>query len=248
MLFRSIAVTNFKKVMELVSNGEVEYGVLPIENSSTGGITDIYDLLVDYNNTIIGEHVVKVEHALVALPGTKVEDLDVVYSHPQGILQCRPYFEDKPGIRLEKCESTSSGAKKVQEDKLTSQGAISSKRAAECYGLDILQEAINKEEANCTRFIIITNQQIYNKAATKVSICFEIPHESGSLYTMLSNIIFNNLNMTKIESRPISGRTWEYRFFIEFEGNLANPGVRNAINGIDQEASQLRILGNFVAV
>ncbi len=243
-----ISVNNFKKVMEMVKNKEVQFGVLPIENSSTGGITDIFDLLFEYGNTIIGEHCVKVEQALIGKKGAKISDLKEVYSHPQGLLQCRSFFEDKKQISLLPYASTSAAAKYVSEQDDSSIGAIASIRAAEYYGLEVLQPAINKEEMNSTRFIIITNQQIYNEEANKVSICFEIPHESGSLYTMLSHIIYNGLNMTKIESRPISGHPWEYRFFVEFEGNLQDPGVKNAIIGIREEASSLKILGNFITV
>ncbi|MDO5521761.1 MAG: prephenate dehydratase [bacterium] len=244
-----ISVCNFKQVMDMVKYEEVEFGVLPIENSSTGGITDIFDLLFEYGNTIIGEHYVKIDHALMAVKGATEEDLKEVYSHPQGLLQCREYFEDKEWISLKPCtESTSAAAKYVSEKQDKSIGAIASTRAAKCYDLDVLQYGINKEEKNSTRFIIITNKRIYNENANKVSICFEIPHESGSLYTMLSHIIYNGLNMTKIESRPISGRTWEYRFFVEFEGNLKDPGVRNALIGINEEASSMKVLGNFKTV
>ncbi len=238
----------FKGVMELVQQEVVDYGILPIENSSTGGISDIFDLLVDYDNTIIGEHVVRVEHMLMASYGASLEGLEKVYSHEQGIMQCKAFFEDKPGITLNKAESTSAAAKKVANDGLLTQGAIGSARAAKAYGLLILSQGINREALNSTRFIIISKKHIFQKNANKVSLCFELPHESGSLYNMLSHIMYNNLNMTKIESRPISGKTWEYRFFIDFEGNLMEPGVRNAILGIQAEASKLRILGNYYSV
>ena len=235
----------FKGVMELVQQGEVEYGIVPIENSSTGGITDIFDLLMDYENTIIGEHIIKVEHVLMAPKGANVEELEQVYSHEQGIWQCKSYFEDKPAITLTKAESTSAAAKRVAEAGIHTQAAIGSARAAQVYGLEILERGINRESLNSTRFIVITKRHIYHEKANKVSVCFEIPHESGSLYHMLSHIMHNNLNMTKIESRPISGRTWEYRFFVDFEGNLMEPGVQNAILGIREESSNLRILGNY---
>ena len=241
----SISVTNFKEVMEMVSKEEVEFGVLPIENSSTGGISDIYDLLMEYENTIIGEHVVKVDHALLGIKGGSLEKITKVYSHPQALMQCKPFLEAHGQMKGTSCESTSSAAKKVHELGDDTVGAIGSKRAAALYDLEVMKESINKEEKNCTRFIIISKHQIFFEQAKKVSICFEIPHESGSLYSMLSHIIYNGLNMTKIESRPISGRTWEYRFFVEFEGNLSQASVRNALNGIKEEASVLRILGNF---
>ena len=242
---KGIPTDTFKGVMDLVQQDKVDYGILPIENSSTGGITDIFDLFMDYDNTIIGEHIVKVDHVLMAPCGATLEGLKEVYSHEQGIWQCKSYFEDKPWITLNKAESTSAAAKKVAADGKLTQAAIGSARAAKVYGLQILDRGINREALNRTRFIIITKEPIFRKDANKVSLCFELPHESGSLYNMLSHIMYNNLNMTKIESRPISGRTWEYRFFVDFEGNLMEPGVRNAIRGIKEEASNLRILGNY---
>ncbi|MBQ9362530.1 MAG: prephenate dehydratase, partial [Bacteroidaceae bacterium] len=127
----------------------------------------------------------------------------------------------------------------------SSKAAIAGKRAAEVYGLRILCSDISESEDNFTRFIIVGNQKIFRKDANKVSICFEVPHLTGSLYQMLSHIIYNDLNMTKIESRPIPDRPWEYRFFLDFEGNLADPSVRNALQGHREESRSLRILGNY---
>ena len=136
-------------------------------------------------------------------------------------------------------------ARKVSEDKDKSQVAIASEQAAKIYGLDILERGVNQSETNSTRFIIVTNQKIFLKDAGRVSLCLEVPHESGSLYRMLSHFIYNNLSMTKIESRPIEGRNWEYRFFIDFEGNLADGVVKNALRGLREEARNMKILGNY---
>ena len=136
-------------------------------------------------------------------------------------------------------------ARKVAEDGDRTQAAIAGFHAAETYGLEILEKGVNRSSANSTRFIIVTNRKIFLKDAGKVSICFEVPHESGSLYHMLSHIIYNNLNMTKIESRPIEKRNWEYRFFIDFEGNLNDSAVKNALRGIREEAKNMKILGNY---
>ena len=235
----------FKGVMEALQDGKADYGVLPIENSSTGGISDIYDLLLEYDNCIIGEHIIKVDQCLLGLENATVADITKVYSHPQGIMQSQKYLEEHPKMSTEAYLSTASSAKKVANDGDIHQAAIASKRAAKCYGLKVLEENINYEASNSTRFIIITNKKVYDKDADKISLCFQLPHESGSLYNMLSHFIFNNLNLTSIESRPIEGKKWEYRFFVEFEGNLESPGVQNAINGISQEAQACRVLGNF---
>lgn len=236
---------SFKKVMLSVKEGHSDYGVLPIENTSTGGIADIYDLLVEFDNYIIGEHVVKIEHALLGLKDAKLEEIKRVYSHPQGLMQCQKYLEAHPYMVPIECTSTSDSAKKVVSDGDISQAAIAGRQSAAIYDLKILEESINHEQNNSTRFIIISKDKKYREGADKISICFELPHESGTLYNMLSHIIYNNLNMTKIESRPLEGRVFEYRFFVDFEGNLSDPGVRNALYGISEEAISLKILGNY---
>ena len=136
-------------------------------------------------------------------------------------------------------------AKKVAEEGDVTQAAIAGEYAAEVYGLKVLEKGINQSETNSTRFIIVTNQKIFRKDANKISICFEVPHTSGSLYHMLSHFIYNNLNMTKIESRPIEDRNWEYRFFIDFEGNLADSAVKNALRGLREETRSMKIIGNY---
>jgi chorismate mutase/prephenate dehydratase len=235
----------FKGVMEALKEGRADYGVLPIENSSTGSIADIYDLLVQYDNYIVGEHIVKVNQALLGLPTATVEDIKTVYSHVQGLLQSSKYLDSLNDVKRMEYSSTASSAKKVLEDNDISQAAIASVRAGKYYGLKVLKEAINHNDSNSTRFIIITNKKKFIKSATKMSICFELPHASGTLYNMLSHFIYNNLNMTNIESRPLEGRSWEYRFFVDFEGNLNDAGVKNALCGINAEAINMRILGNF---
>lgn len=242
---QSFSCQTFKETMEAVHNGTADYGVLPIENSSTGGILDIYDLLVQYDNYILSEHVVPIHHSLLGLPGAALSDIRTVYSHPQGIWQCSGFFEAHPEITPVEYHSTALGAKRVLEEGKKENAAIASLRAADCYGLAPLMECLNRESTNSTRFIIIGKQKVYLSDASKVSLCFELPHASGTLYNMLSHFIYNDLNMTKIESRPISGRPWEYRFFVDVEGNLQDAGMKNAITGIGAEAESLKILGNF---
>lgn len=231
--------------MNALSGGRADYAVLPIENSSAGMVGDVYDLLVKYDNYIVGETEVKVEHALLGLPEAGMEDIRVVYSHPQGLMQCSKFLSEHKDWEKISTDNTAGSAKKVLEDQDISQAAIASERAGKLYGLKVLKAPINFNAANTTRFVILSSQKIYREDAGKVSICFETAHESGALYNMLSHFIYNNLNMTKIESRPMPGRTWEYRFFVDFEGNLSDPGVQNAIMGISEEAASLKILGNY---
>ena len=182
---------------------------------------------------------------LAGVKGTTLSSIERVYSHPQGLMQTS-HFLDEHGIWQQiSVANTSMAAKKMMEDQDTTQAAVCNEYAAELYGLDILAREINDESDNSTRFIIVTNQKVFLKNASKISICFEIPHESGSLYHLLSHFIYNDLNMTKIESRPVEGKSWEYRFFVDFEGNLADAAVKNAIRGLREEALNLKILGNY---
>lgn len=241
-----ISCATFQKVMEEVENGEADYGVLPIENSSTGGITANYDLLLNYSNSIVGQYVNKIDQCLVALPGAELEDIKTVYSHPQGILQSSEYLGRHPWMKsVEFSGSTADSAKKVALDGDISQAAIASKRAAKEYGLQVLREGIQQEKNNSTRFIIIGRKPVYLSDSNKLALCIELPHECGSLYRILSHFLFNDLNMTQIESRPIEGKNWEYRFFMDVEGNLDEPSVQNALRGVREEAKSMRILGNF---
>ena len=238
-------VKKWRDAMEAIAEGAADYAVLPIENSSAGIVADNYDLLVNFENYIVGEQIIKCEHALLGLPGTKLEDIRTVYSHQQALSQCEDYLDQHREWQQIPYDNTARAAKKVAEEKDPSQAAIGSKFAAEYFGLEILAEHVYYNEANSTRFIIVTNQRIFRRDATKISICFEVPHHSGALYNILSHFIYNNLNMNKIESRPIPGRNWEYRFFVDFDGNLNDSAVKNALRGIREEATNMKILGNY---
>lgn len=241
----SYHVRTFRAAMEEVAFGKADYAVLPIENSTEGIVTDIYDLLTEYQLYIVGEQGVRVQHVLLGLPGVSVEEIDTVYSHPQALAQCKHYLEDHPSWKTVKTENTAASAKRVKEEQKRNQAAIASRAAGELYGLSILAENICHNDQNVTRFIIVSSKPIYEKNAGKISVCFELPHASGTLYHMLSHFIYNSLSMTKIESRPIPGQNWKYRFFVDFEGNLEDPAVKNALRGLEAEAIGVRVLGNY---
>lgn len=238
-------VRKFRDAMEAIAEGSADYAVLPIENSSAGIVADNYDLLVNFENYIVGEQIVKCEHALLGLPGAKIENIKRVYSHQQALSQCEEYLYRHPEWQLIPFDNTARAAKKVAEDGDPTQAAVGSLFAAETFGLAVLEEKIYYNQANSTRFIVVTNQRVFRRDAKKISICFEVPHHSGSLYHILSHFIYNNLNMTKIESRPIPGQNWEYRFFVDFDGNLTDSAVKNALRGIREEATNMKILGNY---
>ena len=242
---RSSHVETWREAMEQVAEGAADYAVLPIENSTAGSVSDIYDLMTEYPNYIAGEVILEIRHTLMALPGAGMEDIRTVYSHPQGLYQCRHFLDRHPSWKREKMLNTAMAAEKVARDGDRSQAAIASRYAAEHFGLQVLQDEGLAGEGNSTRFVILSSKKRFRKDAGKISICVELPHTCGSLYSILAHFDYNGLNMTKIESRPIPERSWEYRFFIDFEGNLSDPAVRNALLGIRSEAVSLRLLGNY---
>lgn len=240
----SFHVDSFRDAMDAIDEGSADFAVLPIENSTAGIVSEIYDLLQEYENYIVGEQIIKIEHCLLGVPGAKPEDIRTVYSHPQSLMQSAKYLSVQDWRQIS-MQNNAFAAKKVADDGDKSQAAIASEHAGAVYGLEVLQRKVNHSGTNSTRFIIVSGQKIFRRDAGKIAICFEVPHESGSLYHMLSHFIYNHLNMTKIESRPIEDRNWEYRFFIDFEGNLADSAVKNALRGLREEARNMKILGNY---
>lgn len=241
----SYHVDTWREAMEDIENHKADYAVLPIENSTAGIVSDIYDLLVEYQNTIVGEQIIKIEHVLMGIPGASLADIKTVYSHPQGLKQCKHFLEQYPQWELKELLNTAFASKKVRDDGDITQAAIASRYAAKEFDLQILKDKGFHIDTNATRFIIVSRKKIYSQSCNKISICFELPHESGTLYNILAHFIYNGLNMTQIESRPIPERSWEYRFFVDFQGNLDDSSVQNALRGIEQEAMRLRILGNY---
>lgn len=240
-----VNVESFREAMQKVASGEADYGVIPIDNSSAGMVSDTYDLLQEYSNYIVAETFLKIEHCLLVKPGTDTDGIKRVYSHPQALMQCAKYLDGHGGWLRESYPNTAMSAKKIAEEDDYTQAAIGSPNCAREYGLEIAARGINSASANTTRFVIVSSKRAFVRNASKVSICFEIDHRAGSLYNALSHIMFNGLNMTKIESRPIPEHNWEFRFFIDFEGNLADAGVRNALRGIAEESNALKLLGNY---
>lgn len=240
----SFHVQTFRDAMSAIEEGSADFAVLPIENSTAGIVSEIYDLLVEFENYIVGEQIIEIRHCLLALPDAEKEDIRTVYSHPQSLMQCARYLQGYDWQQIS-MKNNAFAAGKVARDMDKTQAAIAGEHAAEAYGLKVLERDINQSDTNSTRFIVVSNQKVFKKDAGKISICFEVPHRSGSLYHMLSHFIYNNLNMCKIESRPIEDRNWEYRFFIDFEGNLADEAVKNALRGLRDETRNMKILGNY---
>lgn len=236
---------NFKEVFEALQNNDIKYGVLPIENTSTGGISEVCDLLGEYGCYIVGEKCIKVEHNLLGIKGADISDLKEVYSHTQGFLQCKDYFDEHSDWRLIPYFNTAKSAEYVSRENIKSKGCVASKKAAEMYNLNVLKENINYNRNNFTRFIIIGREMNLSKQCDKISLAVTLPHKSGELYCILKHFADNNLNMLKIESRPIQDKTWEYSFFIDFHGNIKDEKTINVLNAIKEESLDYKFLGNY---
>jgi len=234
-------VPDFRQVFGAVDKEPGAVGVLPVENSAAGSVTAVYDLILQYRFYIIGATDVKVEHCLCAVgegPVTRV------VSHPQGLSQCTEYIEQN---HLEAVEwsNTAAAARHVAEERPAGTAAICSEEAAEKYGLKILARGIQNEKNNTTRFIVISKEAFLPGDATKISLCFSLPHTTGSLSNVLERFSACGLNLTKIESRPIPGRNFEYDFYLDFTGNIHHPQTLALICALHDELPRFSFLGNY---
>lgn len=235
----------FIEVFEALKNNEINYGVLPIENSYTGAITEVYDLLVKYNFFVIGEECLKINQHLLGVEGTIIENVKEIYSHPQGFAQSKGFLNKLTDIKLIPYYNTAISAKYVAEIKDNTKCAIGSKRASEIYGLEILKENINDNKDNYTKFIIVGKKLKYNIECNKISIVFSLEDKAGTLYNLLRYFAENNINMLKIESRPNKNTSWKYLLYVDFEGNLEDISVKNALNLIEKNSVYFKIIGNY---
>jgi chorismate mutase/prephenate dehydratase len=241
----SYHVDTWRDAMEAIKCGDADYAVFPIENSSAGIISENYDLLLEYNLCIVGEQIIDIKHALLGLPEADISDITDVYSHPQSLMQCSRFLDAHKEWEQHSISNNAFAAQKVHDDGDVTKAAIASTLTADIYGLKIFEEGIQNNKSNATRFIIVTADHVYTPQAAKISLTFEVPHETGSLYRMLSHFIYNGINMNHIESRPIQGKNWEYRFFVDIDGSLNDPAVINALRGLKEESTNMTILGNY---
>ena len=235
----------FEDVVKAVKDGTIDYGVLPIENSSTGGITEVYDLIQKYDCAVVGEQLVKIEHNLLGIPGATLDDIDTVYSHPQGFRQCRPFFNEHRDWTLEPYFSTSRSAERVAEDGRKNQAAVASRTAARLYGLSVLAENIYFNQSNYTRFFIIAPKMEITEDADKITLVISVKHEPGALYHVLGYFFYGGMNMTHLESRPMEGHPFEYFFHIDVKGRIHDPSNAQTLHGLASMCTYFKILGNY---
>jgi arogenate/prephenate dehydratase len=233
---------SFDDVFDAVVRKRATHGVVPLENSIGGTIHRNYDLLVDHELPITGEVELDVVHCLLAMPGTSLSDIKIVYSHPQALAQCERYLKDL-GVTVEAVYDTAGGAKLVAEKKLAAAAALASRRAAEVFGLEVLQEAVQDFEFNITRFAIIGGMPPAD--GNKTTIVFALPSTPGALFKALSVFALRDINLTKLESRPIRGRPWEYLFYVEVEARRDDLSCARALTHLAEFAKWARVLGTY---
>ena len=241
----SVGLPWFGDVFAALDRREADYAMLPIENSSTGSIRQVYDLLGQYQYYVVGEWQVKVDHCLMALPGVGLDDIKTVYSHEQGLMQSEKFLDEHRDWRRIPTLDTAGSAKQVAETGDRTAAAICSRRAAEIYGLHILKDGVNHNDWNYTRFVVVSPKMELREGRNKISAIFRLPHQSGSLHEILTIFAVQGLNLMKLESRPIPGRSWEYLFFLEFTGDLSAPGMEGVLHELSQLSAEFRLLGNF---
>ena len=240
-----VNVKTFEEVFVAVVEGEADYGVVPIENSSTGGVIDIYDLLSIYDIDICGEIYLKINHCLLALPGTDIEGIQEIYSHAQALSQCRSFFKNYPDWHQIPYYNTAMSARLIVEKNNPGMAAIASEAAAEIYGLNILARDINSQGHNTTRFIIFQKDGRHVGGGNKISSVLKTPHSAGSLYRVLGVFAKHGVNLYKLESRPVMDKPWEYFFFLDFAGDMNDPEMTKALEEVKKECIYFKLLGNY---
>lgn len=237
----------FEDVFAAVNEGRVDYGVLPIENSIGGSIHRNFDLLQQNDLPIVAEVEIPVVHHLLALPGTTLADVKRIYSHPQGLAQCERFLQTLSGVELMASYDTAGSAKMIATERIADAAAIASKRAGEVFGLHVLKAAIQDYEHNTTRFLVIGKKPVSDVPHDKTSIVFTLPNEPGALFKALSAFALRGIDLTKLESRPMPARKWEYLFYMDLKASPEQPTCERALAHLAEIAPMLRVLGSYAS-
>ncbi|MDH5391456.1 MAG: prephenate dehydratase [Candidatus Bathyarchaeota archaeon] len=237
---------NLTDVFESVKKEETLYGVVPIENSIEGSVNQTYDLFLEYDLKVVGEIVLKIAHCLITHPGTHLNSIKTVYSHPQALAQCRKFLEQL-GFRLISTFDTAGSVKMIKEERLMDAGAIAGERAAEIYSMNALAKEIGDTPNNYTRFFVLSKQDSSCSGEDKTSIIFSVKSIPGALHHVLKEFAVRNINLTKIESRPTKRTPWEYNFYLDFEGHRNEKKCREALESIKDKTLFVKILGSYKA-
>lgn len=245
--FKTSNYKEFEDVFKAIEDKTIDYGVLPMENSSTGAISQVYDLIRNYGFYIVGEHRVNISQNILGVKGAKLEDLKEIYSHPQGFEQSSEFLKTIKHCEFTPFYNTAISAKMVKDLGDKTKGAIASKRAADIYDLDIIKADINNAKDNVTRFVVVGRELESSPESNKLTVVFSLGNKAGQLYDLLRYFAENNINMIKIESRPMGDSSFSHFLYIDFEGNIEKPEVRKALKLLEENSLNFRLLGAYRA-
>jgi prephenate dehydratase len=235
---------SFRELFEGVESSTVDLAVVPIENSTEGSVNETYDLLVEKPLYVIGEIYQKIHHCLIINKNSSPDEISVIYSHPQALAQCRKYIQNRH-LESVPMYDTAGSVKFIKETRNASAAAIASKHAAQIYDMKVVEEDIEDNSNNFTRFLIISNRYDSNTDDNKISVIFSISHTPGSLYSILQEFALRNINLTKIESRPTKNIPWEYYFFVDLEGNINDDKVSASLSAVKTATIFFKLLGSY---
>jgi prephenate dehydratase len=242
---QTIPCESFDHVFASVDTGKATHGILPIENSIGGSIHRNYDLLLEHELPVVAEVLLQVTHNLLAFPGTKMQDVKRVYSHPQGLAQCEGFLSGLRGVEIVATYDTAGSAKMIREQELRDTAAIASARAAEVFGLAVLESDIQDYQENITRFILISKTSSDPEKADKTMIVFTLPNTPGALFKALSVFALRDIDLTKLESRPVRGRAFEYLFYADIAVPRQDLQCTRALVHLAEFARSMRTLGSY---
>jgi 3-deoxy-7-phosphoheptulonate synthase len=240
-----VAASSFKEIFEAIKTGENDFGVIPLENSLAGSIHENYDLLMEYDFKIIGEITLRIMHHLVGHPGAKLEEVRRVLSHPQVFQQCRQFLDAHPQWELVPAQDTATAVKRIKEGGDRSDAAIAGQDAAQIYGMEVIEEGIETNPRNYTRFVVIGTESLQNGPRRKSSLIYSAGNRPGALYETLKIFAEKGINLVKLESRPIHGKPWEYMFYVDLEADVLTESFQPVLEALKENTDYLRILGSY---
>jgi len=241
----AVPMSSFRRIFDAVKDGEVDFGIVPLENSLTGSIHENYDLLLEYDLRIIGEITLRIMHHLIAHPEAKIETIKRVFSHPQVFQQCRQFLEQHQGWELVSAKDTATAVRQIKEGGLATDAAIASEEAAKIHWMTVIQEGIETNPRNYTRFVVISKGQLENGPHRKSSLIYSTGNQPGALYETLRVFAERGINLVKLESRPIHGKPWEYMFYVDLEADIESPSLKSVLDELEKRTDYLRILGSY---
>jgi prephenate dehydratase len=241
----AVPCESFELLFDSVEKSKADYGIIPIENSLIGSIHKNYDLLLERNLVVVGETQTRIVHSLLAPAGVKLNQISKVYSHPAALDQCRTFFREHPTIAPISYYDTGGAARMIAKSGLSNAAAIASPYAAEIYNLKTLRKAVEDEKSNYTRFLLLSRRAKKFSGPAKTSIAFAMKNVPGALFKALSIFAIRDIDLTKIESRPLRKKVWQYYFYLDFLGSVGDEPVQAALNHLGEITTFIKVLGSY---